>query len=63
VEHIDEDLDQIIHNDLNIHNKTDGTPMKIQPYWDLEGFMSWSHTYEDWVFKGFAKDHMKEVEK
>ena len=38
--------------------------MKIHPYWDLEGFLSWSkHTYDNWVFDGYAKNNMNEVEK
>ena len=64
LEHIDDDLDYIIHNELNIHNKTDGKPMEVPPYWDLEGFMSWSKiSYENWVIDGYAKNNMKEVEK
>jgi len=63
LDHVDEDLDYILHNELNIHNETDGTPFKIQPYFDPEGFKLWKKNYENWVFDGFAKNNPDAVEK
>ena len=62
--HMDEDLKHIMHNELNIHNATDSTPLKLQPYWDLETFTTYvKPQHEDWVMEGMAKENMKIVEK
>ena len=63
MEHVDEDMDYIIHKELNLHNKTDGTPFKLQPYWDPEGFKFWKNNYPNWAYDGYAMHNMAVVEK
>ena len=63
--HIDEDLDHIMHKVLDIRNTTDSTPLEIKSF--AENIDTWDryneNNYGDWVFHGYAKDHMKTVEK
>ena len=63
IEHIDEDLDYIMHDVLNIRNATDNTPLKIQSYWDDEAFDVFRNKYPRWIFDGFAKDNMEVVQR
>jgi len=63
--HIDEDLDHIMHNVLDIRNATDSTPLKIESFADnISSFDKYNeNNYGAWVYHGYAKDHMKIVEK
>ena len=63
IEHIDQDLDYIMHDVLNIRNETDNTAMKINPYWDDEVFQMFRDRYPSWIYDGFAKDNMEVVKR
>ena len=65
--HLEEDLSYVMHTVLDIKNTTDSEPLKLDK-WEVkpkteENEGEAINSYQDWVFPGLAKDHMKVVER
>ena len=62
--HLEEDLSYVMHTVLDIKNTTDSEPLKLDK-WEVKPKTEENdpNAYQDWVFPGLAKDHMKTVER
>ena len=62
--HLEEDLSYVMHTVLDIKNTTDSEPLKLDK-WEVKPKTEENdpNAYQDLVFPGLAKDHMKTVER